>query len=551
MPSIHNVLVVTKAALKLNWHRELTKWLVRGQTVGIVDSDCWPTTDIVIVNYDILHKYPRKLTYYWDLVVLDEVQAVKNPKARRTKALFGYVPSLNEARASLEKRLHETGQLRSTLITREMVDEERARIRMTPVVAKRKLALTGTPIENRPQEIQPVLAWLQPQEQRWNRWKFLTRYCGGHRGRFGYETSDGGTNLDELRSYLRQLVMVRRLKSEVLKELPPKTRQVIELEATGDALKCVRREAEFANENTDAIESAQAELELAKAGDDEAFKAAVARLKDKFSVAFTEMAKLRHETALAKVPDAIEFIREQAEECPKLIVFAHHSDVLHKLHEAFPGSLLATGETPPEKRQAFVDRFQSDPSATPFFGSIYAMGEGITLTAANLVIFVEAVWVPSKILQCEDRAHRIGQRDNVMVKHLVLKGSLDARVMQTIIAKMAMIEKALDKGAALEQADPLVLPSGYNGGHRKEYREEGEFITDGQAKAIQLSLRLLAGVCDGAVKRDGAGFNGVDARIGHALANAGRLSPAQLALGRRVCRKYVKQLGEDNVKAMG
>lgn len=494
-------------------------------SVGIVEPDCWPTTDVAIVNYDILHKYPKKLSFMWDLVIADEVQMCKTPKARRTKALFGYRPTKKEQAAGVA---FDSG-----------------------VVAKRKLALTGTPIENRPIEVQPVLAWLQPDERRWSKWPFAKRYCGMQNNGWGVDIT-GASNLDELRTLLRQLVMVRRLKSQVLTELPPKTRQVITLKPVGATAECVRREARFMDENSEAIEAAQAEMELAKvAGSDEEFKASVAKMRDTFKVAFTEMARLRHETALAKVPDSIEFIQEQMEECPKVIVWAHHHDVVHALRDAFPHSVVLTGETNGKDAQAAVDRFQNDPACSPFIGGIRSAGEGITLTAANLEVFVEQDWVPGKMCQAEDRAHRIGQRDNVLIKYLVLEGSLDARVMKTLIEKMEIIERALDKGDKQIDSEPFVLPSSYKGGSRKQYRDEGELITDAQGRAIQLSLGLLAGRCDGARVLDGAGFSKVDAAIGHSLAEQGHLSPAQLALGRRICRKYVRQIGQETVEAMG
>lgn len=541
---------MTKAKLKLNWHRELTKWLVRPQSVGIAESDCWPTTDVVIVNYDILHKFKKHLEFYWDLVICDEVQAAKNPASRRAKALFGWNPTRKDAQKSIEKRLFASGRLRTAIITTEMLDAERAALRMTPVPSRRKLALSGTPIENRPIEIQPVLAWLQPEESRWNRWKFAKRYCAGSNNGFGFDAS-GASNLPEFRTYLRQLVMVRRLKADVLKELPPKTRQVVTVEAGGELASVVRAEGKFIEANRDAIERAQAELELAKSGTEEEFKSAVNALKDSMHVAFTEMSRLRHETAVAKVPVAIEMIREDLDEVPKMIVFAHHRDVLQELNRAFPGvSVLVTGETNGSDAEAYIRRFQTDPAVRIFFGSIRATGEGITLTAASLVWFMELDWVPGKMCQCEDRAHRIGQRDNVHAKYLVVDQSLDARVMHTLLEKMAVIEQALDSGPSIVDQE-MVLPLKYSGGTRRQYHDAAIGISDAQIVSIHDALRRLAGVCDGALKLDGCGYSGVDSRIGHSLAAARALSPAQAALGKRIITKYRRQLGDESLAACG
>ncbi len=523
--NIHRVLIVAKAKLKLNWEHELRKWLVRPMSIGIVDPDCWPTTDIAIVNYDILHKFPKKLEFMWDLVVADEIQQCKNPKARRTKALFGYRPSRKE---------QEQGVLPSS-----------------GVVAKRKVAMTGTPIENRPIEIQPVLAWLQPQEKRWSKWTFAKRYCGMQFNGFGADYK-GASNLDELRRILRESVMVRRRKADVLTELSSKTRVVIEIEPTGAMANAIRAEREFEETNSEAIEAAQAQLELAKASEDGEFKAAIEKLRTSMQVAFTEMAKMRHATALAKVDEAAEIIAEAIEEVgPKVIVFAHHHDVLEQLRDKLPGAMLVTGQTSAEDAQASVKRFQTDPEAGPFLGSIRATGEGITLTAANIVYFVEQDWVPGKMLQCEDRAHRIGQRDAVTAYYLVVKDSLDGKVMGTLIDKMKVIEQALDKGVDPISQEPVILPTGYKGGTKDQYKNEGAGITDAQVWAIHAALKTLAGVCNGARTFDGAGFSKIDVSIGHSLANSSRLSPAQAALGRRIVKKYVKQLGTELVERCG
>ena len=88
-PNVSRILIITRATLKTNWHREATKWLVRPLTVGIADSKCFPSTDVVIINYDICHKFPTKLEFMWDMVILDESHAIKNPKSRRSKAIVG------------------------------------------------------------------------------------------------------------------------------------------------------------------------------------------------------------------------------------------------------------------------------------------------------------------------------------------------------------------------------------------------------------------------------------------------------------------------------
>jgi SWI/SNF-related matrix-associated actin-dependent regulator 1 of chromatin subfamily A len=96
-------------------------------------------------------------------------------------------------------------------------------------------------------------------------------------------------------------------------------------------------------------------------------------------------------------------------------------------------------------RQEAVDRFQRRGEVRVFLGQIQAAGVGITLTAASHVVFVELEWTPGLMSQAEDRCHRIGQHDAVLVQHLVLPGSLDARLAKTLVAKQRVIDKTLNR----------------------------------------------------------------------------------------------------------
>lgn len=499
----------------------MRKWLVRSMEIGIATGQHWPShAQSVIINYDVLKSWPKKLrpAVPWDLVILDESAAIKNRDAKRTMAIVG-------RRAQPRKGLAE----------------------IPPIPARFRLCLSGTPMENRPEELWTTLYFLDP--ARWGSfWSYAKRYCGMINNGFGVDTS-GATNLDELQRILRETIMIRRRKADVLTELPPKTRIVVELDTDGLEDVIADEERTF-NRFREDLESAQTRIELARASDnDEEFKAAVKGLASS-TVAFTEMARVRHTTAVAKVPQMIEAIREDLEEAGKLIVFGHHRDVLQPIAAAFPGSVMITGETPAELRQGICDRFQTDPDCRLFVGSIRACGEGLTLTAAKLVVFAEEDWVPGKVSQAEDRAHRIGQRDNVLVKHYVLPGTIDARMIQTIVAKQEIIDKALDNDPGEWATEPALVPHHQPTGKRKEIAEEALLITEAQRLAIHAGLRMLAGMCDGAQKIDQMGFNRVDASIGHALAGLETLSPRQAALGKRICRKYVRQLGQETIKAM-
>lgn len=377
MPSAHRVLVVTKASLKIQWHRELSTWLTRKMTVGIADSKCFPSTDVVIINWDIVGKFSKCQEFMWDVVILDEAHYAKNRKAKRTRAVVGYKPSKKELAEGVQSQ--------------------------SGIPAHRRLALSGTPLENCVMELFPVLNYLAPDKFP-SRWKFESQFFYGGNNGFGWKT-EGVKDWDKLQRYLRETCVLRRLKKDVLTDLPPKTRIIVSLGTEGME-QVLKEERDVQARHDRTLVEAQADYELAKCVEDDEFKKAIGNLRQRCAVAFDEMAAVRHKDALAKVPLVIEEIEADIEERgnAKSLVFAHHADVLAKLHAHFPKSVLYSGaEQDQSKRQALVDKFQRDPHCGPFFGSIRAAGEGLNLTAASLVGFAEEDWVPSKMLQCEDR----------------------------------------------------------------------------------------------------------------------------------------------------
>jgi SWI/SNF-related matrix-associated actin-dependent regulator 1 of chromatin subfamily A len=166
--------------------------------------------------------------------------------------------------------------------------------------------------------------------------------------------------------------------------------------------------------------------------------------------AIGEISVTRKRIALAKVKFAVEHIKELLNEQEKVVVFAHHHEVIDALEEEFKEiAVRIDGRVSLDERQRAVDRFQTDVSCRVFIGGIQAAGVGLTLTAASTVVFVELDWVPGNISQAEDRCHRIGQKESVLVQHLILEGSLDERVVGVLIGKQEIIDKALDKPEGL------------------------------------------------------------------------------------------------------
>ena len=495
--SIKRVLVICPASLKINWHREAEKWRTRYMRVEIANGSAgraageeaaFPDADIVIINYDILAKHRDAIDrVQWDLLIVDEAHYLKNPKAQRTRLVLGHW------------------------------DKDEAK-RIQPIQARRRLFLTGTPIVNRPVELWPLIQAMNPTGMgRAGFMKYATRYCNATKTRFGWDFS-GASNLDELQRRLRESVMVRRLKEDVLTELPAKRRQIMVMPAPDDLKVVLAEEIEA----YDAYEAAKD-----------------AGLTER-TAAFTVLSDLRHKTALKKVPLAVDHIETMLEEVGKLVVFAHHHDVIEDLCEGLQeyGVVSLTGEDGMKARQEAVDRFQTDPACRVFVGSIQAAGVGLTLTAAQTAVFVEMDWVPGVMSQAEDRLHRIGQTGSVLVQHLVLDDSLDARMARVIVEKQAVIEQALDSGGeSLPIAPAPTTTTTPAPATTPELSHE-------QIAAIHEGLRILAGVCDGAVERDGCGFNANDAAFGHSLAASPSLSQKQAMAARRMIILYQRQLPE-------
>lgn len=517
--SIRNVLVICPASLKLNWLREARLWLAREMPVALVNGTL-PAGGFCVTNYDMIAKQRAWIdSVEWDLLISDEAHFLKNDKAQRTRAVLG------------------------------KWDRDEAK-RVAPIRARRKLFLTGTPVLNRPVELWPLLHALDREGLGRNWQAFVTRYCAGHkkpagwRGPLVWDVS-GASNLAELQAKLRASIMIRRLKADVLTELPAKRRQIIALQPqTARARKAVEDEARLTRETEAKLAALRAAVEaLDPETAQDRYEAAALALREAEKVAFAETSLVRHEVELAKLPQVIEHLSDLLDGSDqKLVVFAHHHDVLDELHAALAafGALKADGRDSVPARDERVQRFQSDPAARVIVCGITAMGVGHTLTAASHVVFASLDWTPGNLLQAEDRCHRIGQRDSVLVQHIVLDGSLDARMTELIVGKMGVIADALDTAPAARM--PLRSPA-EPASEQKPVSATG--MPSEVKDAVRASLRLLAGVCDGAFARDDVGFNGRDARFGHSLAGQERLSDRQAEVALAMLRKYRRQIPAD------
>jgi SWI/SNF-related matrix-associated actin-dependent regulator 1 of chromatin subfamily A len=502
-------LIICPATLKLNWQREARKWLVKRRAINIInagDTKLPGCEGITIINYDILGRFPKFLEQGWDVVIVDEAHAIKNPKAQRTK-------------------------------------------RVLALKSQRFIALSGTPMLNRPVELWTIANRCAPNAfQSW--WHYTNRYCGATSNGWGRDVS-GATNLDELQTKLRQHVMIRRLKKDVLTELPAKRRQIIELPPTKEMKLVMDEESRLWSMHEDTIAALTERRDRAAICDnEEEYKAAVGGLKQAWKVAFESLAIVRKQTALAKLPLCVQHIKDQLEGgVDKIVVFAHHKDVvaglMAELKEYLP--VVVAGDIATDLRQKAVDAFQNAPACRVFIGSITAAGVGITLTASSHVVFCEMDWTPAMLSQCEDRCHRIGQKDSVLVQHLVLEGSLDANMIRKLMEKQEIADLTLDRAPT---PPPATSPASHPGSPapvRKPSRfsARGAAMPITQADAIHQALKIIAGLdSDHAAARNGEGFSKFDSAIGHELAKTEHLSAGQKGYGWALARKYRRQLPE-------
>jgi SNF2 family DNA or RNA helicase len=402
MPHVRSVLIVCPATLKDNWKKEWEAWDTKGLSVGIAKKTL-PDTDIAIINYDVLKKFRTPIrNRRWDILIADEIHYAKNKKAIRTREVLGGIKRNSEGK---------------------IVD------RVSAITALKRLYLSGTPMR-KPKDLWPLLQVVDPDGLGSNWHAFAKRYCGlfeierwnptiGKKEHVGWKW-DGAENLAELQTVMRQRFMLRRLKKDVLKDLPPKRRQIILIEGNKKLDKLLKDER----------------IEYDK------YK----KFEGDINVEFGEMSRLREEIGLATVPFALKYIEEALENEDKVVIFARHHSVIDKIAAALGNAMVVLdGRTPIGKRQEIIDRFQNDPTVRGFIGSIKAAGVGTTLTAASLAIFVEEEWTPDDLTQAEDRLHRKTQTRGVNIQHLLIKNSLDEKMISHIIEEQERIDAALDK----------------------------------------------------------------------------------------------------------
>jgi len=383
-PELTPVLIVCPASLKLNWKKEIEKF-TEGRDIEILSGVFpWePTGDTLIINYDILTHWESTLSKTRPQVLIaDECHYFKNPSARRTKSIM-----------RLGRRI--------------------------PHI----ITLSGTPILNRPIEAFNALKLIAP-DLFPSYWKYAHRYCGAKHNGFGWDFS-GASHTDELHHLLKSSVMIRRLKTDVLKELPEKIRSFIPIE--------LKNKKEYESAEIDFVRFIYQT------------KGREAAKKIRNTSALSSIEGLKQLAVKGKIDQVIEWIKDFLQIEDKLVVFAIHRHVIDYLMGVFGDiAVKVDGSVSGKKRQEAIDRFQNDAKIKLFIGNIRAAGVGITLTASSTVVFIELPWTPGELIQAEDRVHRIGQRESVNIYYLLAVGTIEERIAGIIDNKRKVLDQVLD-----------------------------------------------------------------------------------------------------------
>ncbi|NXI38879.1 ZRAB3 endonuclease, partial [Galbula dea] len=375
------LLIVVPSSLRYPWVEEMEKWIpeLSPDDISIIqsksDTGRISTSKVTILGYGLLTSDAQTLvdTLYrqnFKVVVIDESHYMKSRNATRSKILL-------------------------------------------PIVQKalRAILLTGTPALGRPEELFMQIEALYP--GRFGTWKeYAKKYCNARLRFFGKRAQwdcRGASNLEELHQLLSE-IMIRRLKNDVLTQLPPKIRQRIPFDlpqASAKNLNAIFAEWErlMRNLKSDATQS-------------------------HFSEVVNLITHMYKETAIAKAGAVKDYIKMMLENDKlKFLVFAHHLSMLQACTEAVIENkvryIRIDGSVPSAERIHLVNQFQKDPDTRVAILSIQAAGQGLTFTAATHVVFAELYWDPGHIKQAEDRAHRIGQCSSVNIHFLIAKGTMD------------------------------------------------------------------------------------------------------------------------------
>lgn len=373
------LLIIVPSSVRFDWAQQIRRWVpsIDPQEISVATTGKDTSSNQVnIVTYDLV---ARKAKYLQDkhfkIVIVDECHLLKNYKTARCKAAL---PILQNAH--------------------------------------RVILLSGTPALSRPSELYTQISAISPFMFKFQ--DFGIRYCDGKHQPWGWDFS-GSSNMAELQILLEEKIMIRRLKKDVLKELPAKVRQMVLLDPG-------------------AVKSTKDLKKASKVMDLKSLKGMERR---------GALLEYFHHTGTAKIQAVKDYLTDLFETDRKFLMFAHHQEFLDSVEELAQSKLgkyyiRIDGKTSPENRNIFCKKFQENPDYKLAILSITAANAGINLSAATLVVFGELFWNPGILVQAEDRAHRMGQQDMVSVHYLVAQNTADDQIWPLVQKKLDVLNKA-------------------------------------------------------------------------------------------------------------
>ena len=382
--------VICPAAMKLVWAREAAKWLPHRSLAVLSGRSAAPVrADITVLNYEIVAAQRAALAVRRPrALIADESHYVKNPQAKRTQAV---------------RRLAET------------VADDGLR-----------LALTGTPVLNHADELIAQL-------------RVIGRLSDFGSGASFSRMFEGERSEERLHWHLRRHCFVRRLKSEVLPQLPAKRQVVVPVALTN--------EPEYRLAEDDVIDWLRTQpLDLSEL---DARIAATLRAER-----LAQLTTLQRLAARGKLAAALSWIHDFLASGEALVVFARHVEIQEAVVRRFPDALHLVGEDSPVARERAIAAFQHADGPALIVCATRVAAQGITLTRASNVCFLELEWTPAMHDQAEDRCHRIGQRDAVTAWYLLAAETIDETMARLIQRKRQVVDAVTD-GRALPDAGLL------------------------------------------------------------------------------------------------
>eukprot|EP01080_Neovahlkampfia_damariscottae_P000506 gene506-8020_t len=390
------LLIICPASLRVNWSMELEKWLapwIKPQDINIIiHGKSSVNSKINIISYELAVSMNEKIVAQkFKSILIDECHYLKNPTTARYRTISPFIKA-----------------------------------------AKRCVLITGTPALSRPNELFTQLDMMLSSKITWfDKYQFGTRYCNASNTLFGFDDK-GASNLHELNFLLTRTVMLRRLKDEVLTDLPPKVREHVHITIEDKYRSELQKGLSKLKQNS-------SNLRNSSDPQDHSDK------KFENNVEYNQLFQLSGQAKLKSVLNYLDGILEYKQ---KFLIFAHHIAILDAIQAHVKkqkiGFMRIDGSTPTMNRQKNTDKFQNDPECLVAILSIKAAGTGLTLHAASHVIFAELMWNPGELFQAEDRVHRVGQKYSVTVTYLLGKETLDDIIWTKIKSKLDVVENSLN-----------------------------------------------------------------------------------------------------------